>query len=93
MFSCSDMHEPAGCDCCGSGRGFFPAGMQAMASMPPPTNIEAMGGAGRSLGSSAGGDLVIDCHGHYTTEPQELFDWRKRQIAAIGDASDRKSVV
>ncbi|MBV9530344.1 MAG: amidohydrolase family protein, partial [Bradyrhizobium sp.] len=28
---------------------------------------------------------MIDCHGHYTTEPQELLEWRKRQIAAIGD--------
>lgn len=92
MFSCSDMHEPAGCDCCGAGRGFFPMGIQAMAAMPPPTNIEAMTGAGGALLSSAGNGLVIDCHGHYTTEPQELFDWRKRQIAAIGDASQMPSI-
>src|SRR5829696_6576274 len=29
--------------------------------------------------------LVIDCHGHYTTEPQAVFAWRKRQIAALND--------
>lgn len=27
--------------------------------------------------------LVIDCHGHYTTAPQALADWRNRQIAAF----------
>jgi 4-oxalmesaconate hydratase len=92
MFNCSDVHEPAGCDCCGGGRGLWYAGMQAMASMPPPTNIEAMTGAGRVRTSSGGGDLVIDCHGHYTTEPKEVLEWRKRQIAAIGDASQMPSV-
>jgi hypothetical protein len=25
--------------------------------------------------------LVIDCHGHYSTEPKELGDYRKAQIA------------
>ena len=29
--------------------------------------------------------MIIDCHGHYTTAPQELEAWRERQIAAIGD--------
>jgi len=28
--------------------------------------------------------VIIDCHGHYTTAPKALEDWRKRQIAAIG---------
>jgi 4-oxalmesaconate hydratase len=36
--------------------------------------------------------MIIDCHGHYTTEPQEMLDWRKRQIAAINDPSQRPSV-
>ncbi len=92
MFNCSDALEPTGCDCCGAGRWLLPAGIQAMASMPPPTNIEAMSGAGRARSSSGGSDLVIDCHGHYTTEPKEVLDWRKRQIAAIGDASQMPSV-
>src|SRR4051812_38025408 len=49
-------------------------------------NIEA--GASRAKASAAGeGGLIIDCHGHYTTEPKALFDWRKRQIDAIGDPS------
>jgi 4-oxalmesaconate hydratase len=25
--------------------------------------------------------VIIDCHGHYTTAPKALFDWRKRQVA------------
>lgn len=29
--------------------------------------------------------LVIDCHGHYTTAPQALADWREQQIAGIQD--------
>jgi 4-oxalmesaconate hydratase len=29
--------------------------------------------------------MIIDCHGHYTTEPAPLLDWRKQQIAALGD--------
>jgi len=24
--------------------------------------------------------MIIDCHGHYTTAPQALWDWRKRQV-------------
>ena len=28
--------------------------------------------------------MIIDCHGHYTTEPQQLHDFRKRQTEAIG---------
>ena len=26
---------------------------------------------------------VIDCHGHYTTAPKALDEYRKRQIAAL----------
>ena len=29
--------------------------------------------------------LIIDIHGHYTTAPQALEDWRKRQVAGIQD--------
>ncbi|MGH8708298.1 MAG: amidohydrolase family protein [Burkholderiales bacterium] len=25
--------------------------------------------------------MIIDCHGHYTTAPKALFEWRKRQVA------------
>ena len=28
--------------------------------------------------------MIIDCHGHYTTAPNALGDWRDRQVAAIG---------
>ena len=29
--------------------------------------------------------MIIDCHGHYTTEPRAFIDFRKRQIAALED--------
>jgi 4-oxalmesaconate hydratase len=31
--------------------------------------------------------LIIDCHGHYTTAPKALENWRNAQIAGIKDAS------
>ena len=31
--------------------------------------------------------MIIDCHGHYTTAPKALEDWRNRQIAALNDPS------
>src|SRR5674476_879331 len=31
--------------------------------------------------------LIIDCHGHYTTAPKALENWRNQQIAGIKDAS------
>jgi 4-oxalmesaconate hydratase len=31
--------------------------------------------------------MIIDCHGHYTTAPKSLEDWRNRQIAGIKDPS------
>ena len=27
--------------------------------------------------------MIIDCHGHYTTAPRALEEWRKRQIASL----------
>src|SRR5215212_11745665 len=39
----------------------------------------------RAQTPAAGGakSLVIDCHGHYTTEPAALHDYRKAQITAL----------
>jgi 4-oxalmesaconate hydratase len=31
--------------------------------------------------------MIIDCHGHYTTAPSALQDYRKRQIAGLDDPS------
>jgi 4-oxalmesaconate hydratase len=43
--------------------------------------------------------MIIDCHGHYTTAPQALWDWRKKQVAGekpgalkISDQEIRDSV-
>ena len=29
--------------------------------------------------------MIIDIHGHYTTAPKALEDWRNRQIGALGN--------
>ena len=31
--------------------------------------------------------MIIDCHGHYTTEPAKLHDYRDAQIAHFEDSS------
>ena len=31
--------------------------------------------------------MIIDCHGHYTTAPQQLNDFRDAQIAHFQDPS------
>ncbi len=31
--------------------------------------------------------MIIDCHGHYTTAPKALGNWRDRQVAALADGS------
>ena len=36
--------------------------------------------------------LVIDCHGHYTTEPKDLLAFRQAQIAALKDPSAKPSI-
>ena len=35
--------------------------------------------------------MIIDCHGHYTTEPQKLHDFRKQQVAGIKDPTQKPS--
>ena len=35
--------------------------------------------------------MIIDCHGHYTTAPKALEDWRNAQIAAIADPARKPS--
>lgn len=36
--------------------------------------------------------LIIDCHGHYTTAPAALAEWREQQIASIKDPSLKPNV-
>src|SRR6266404_2683531 len=36
--------------------------------------------------------LIIDCHGHYTTEPEALNNFRAAQIAALKDPSQKPSI-
>jgi 4-oxalmesaconate hydratase len=34
--------------------------------------------------------MIVDCHGHYTTAPQALWDWRKQQVAQAKPLGDLK---
>ena len=36
--------------------------------------------------------LIIDCHGHYTTAPKALADWREKQIATLNSPSQAPKV-
>ena len=31
--------------------------------------------------------MIVDIHGHYTTAPQSLWDWRKKQISGVAPGS------
>jgi 4-oxalmesaconate hydratase len=90
VFAFSGSIHPNNCSCCSSPL-LFQAEMASgrTFSVSPPINIEATEGLRRGAASSG---QIIDCHGHYTTEPQPLLDWRKRQIAAIGDRSQMPSI-
>ncbi len=35
--------------------------------------------------------MIVDCHGHYTTAPKTLWEWRKRQVAGGNPGSPRIS--
>jgi 4-oxalmesaconate hydratase len=45
----------------------------------------------QALAQTAAKPLVVDCHGHYTTEPEALNVFRAAQIAALKDPSKKPS--
>ena len=50
-------------------------------------------GAGLSRASTTRRQpMIIDCHGHYTTAPKALEDWRNQQIAGIKDPAAKPKV-
>jgi 4-oxalmesaconate hydratase len=78
------------CGCYSPADGMFAAAMSSVAASgasASPVNLEASSSPQSKRTSAPYSGLVIDCHGHYTTEPPELSAWRKQQIAAIGDPS------
>ncbi|MFL5145534.1 MAG: hypothetical protein ACJ8DP_19660, partial [Microvirga sp.] len=88
------------CPCCMPRRGFLAAAVMAGATSFAATTAEAQAVSGQvpaaspqpaAGGGGAGGGVIVDCHGHYTTEPKELLDWRKRQIDALKDPSQTPS--
>src|SRR5580692_8535561 len=42
---------------------------------------------GAHSSKSTGDPMIIDCHGHYTSEPPAFIEFRKQQIAAFTDSS------
>jgi hypothetical protein len=47
--------------------------------------LASAGGAFAQAAQPGAKQFVIDCYGHYTTQPSELGDYRKAQIAALPD--------
>src|SRR5262249_27056540 len=37
------------------------------------------------------GVMIIDCHGHYTTEPKDLLRWRKEQVENVKEPAKQPS--
>jgi 4-oxalmesaconate hydratase len=35
--------------------------------------------------------MIIDCHGHYTTEPKDLLRWRKEQVDNVKEPAKQPS--
>ena len=35
--------------------------------------------------------MIIDCHGHYTTEPKDLLRWRKEQVEHVKEPAKQPS--
>jgi 4-oxalmesaconate hydratase len=33
--------------------------------------------------------MIIDCHGHFTTAPRSLHDWRAKQLAAVNEPANQ----
>jgi 4-oxalmesaconate hydratase len=78
--STMNVRRISGCPCCMSRRGFLgtiAAGIVGLAASTTKAQV--------AVPVPQAPALVIDCHGHYTTEPQAVFAWRKRQIAALND--------
>jgi 4-oxalmesaconate hydratase len=70
---------PQGCDT---------APQRDFASRPGSGIIGAKGGSAPGNGTL---EMIIDCHGHYTTAPKALEDWRNAQIAGIKDKALKPS--
>ena len=82
----------SGCPCCQPRRSFLRAALATGAASFAATAV------GTAAAAPAGAPdrprysgLVIDCHGHYTTEPKPMLDWRKRQIDSLNDPSQSPS--
>ena len=35
--------------------------------------------------------MIIDCHGHYTTEPKQFSEWRQNQLKLVEEGDFRET--
>jgi 4-oxalmesaconate hydratase len=84
--------EAAGCPCCLPRRAFLrgAAGVGAALAATAGVSQDAAAQSPAPARPRYEG-LVIDCHGHYTTEPAAMLAWRKRQIDSINDPAQSPS--
>jgi 4-oxalmesaconate hydratase len=87
MIAASDAPLPAACACCLPRRGF----MRAVAALGAAAATGTPPASAQTAGRTPYRGPVIDCHGHYTTEPPAMLAWRKRQIDAINDPAQSPS--
>src|SRR4051794_14380520 len=77
---------PAPCFCCMPRRRFLGAAMAAGAGSFAASAVaqgQTPSAAPQPRAGSGYSGTIIDCHGHYTTEPAALQAWRKRQIDTL----------
>ena len=79
------------CSSCGQLARLSAAIRLTSAGRPYDPRRRPPGRAGSPDPATERGAMIIDCHGHYTTEPQKLHDFRKHQIAAIKDPTQKPS--
>src|SRR5271154_5042999 len=59
-------------------------------AMTPGNRLSALLNTAGGVGERT--EMIIDSHGHYTTAPDALWEWRDRQIKAIGDPASAPKV-
>jgi 4-oxalmesaconate hydratase len=89
MIAATDPTGAAACPCCLPRRGFI-RGLAGFGAVAAAITMDTARAEPAPQGPRYTG-VVIDCHGHYTTEPPAMLSWRKRQIDAINDPAQSPS--
>jgi 4-oxalmesaconate hydratase len=89
MIAATDPTGAAACPCCLPRRGFI-RGLAGFGAVAAAITMDTARAEPAPQGPRYTG-VVIDCHGHYTTEPPAMLSWCKRQIDAINDPAESPS--